>query len=181
LGIERFSDLLQPRPLKFRQPAKESLLLTSGGKFRFLAPEAMAQGNPELPIPISSLSPPMNYPFRFIVVHSIERHNSQLSQLTWLENTDKEAQALINPAAAKQRKIINGDVVVIYNQYGEIKLRAKTTATVPEDVIIYNSWRDLYGVPVNCLAGVQETDLGRITFGYPGVAYHDTFVNIMRN
>lgn len=181
LGIENYLDLLKGEHFWSVSDQDEGKTFsTPSGKFQFIAPEAMEQGCPELPILIYPKEPPITYPFRFLVLHRAENLNSQFSNLEWMDS-EASSEVWLSPTVAKIKGIENGDIVVLYNELGEVHFRAKIKPRIPEEVLICYTWQDLRGKPVNNLTKVQETDLGQALTGFPGVAYHDTFVNLVRS
>lgn len=181
LHINSYRDLLKgPRLLDFTVKNQTEITHNNSGKYRFQVPEAMLQGNPELPILITPINPPKTYPYRFLLLHQLENLNSQLTNIEWLTTEQTDQQLLLSPKTAENKGIVSGQKIVIYNHIGEVHLLAKINKSLPDDIVICYSWYDLHGELVNVLTETQETDLGRMKYQYPGVAYHDTFVNIVK-
>ncbi len=147
-------------------------------KYRFLSQEAVKQGCPELPELITPIQPPTVYPFRFLCLRKPENLNSQFSNLEWISEDKHVEEAWLSQELAQANGISMGDEIIIYNEQGEIYLLAKIDPRLQDKIIISYSWQDLRGIAVNVLTGVQDTDMGVELTGFPGVAYHDTFVNI---
>ncbi|KUO60027.1 MAG: hypothetical protein APF84_13400 [Gracilibacter sp. BRH_c7a] len=167
--------------LPLQPPAEEkgNSCNIASGKYKFLTLEALKQGCPEIPSLINPMEPPSAYPYRFLVLHRAEHLNTQFSTVDWLQENILE-EVCMNPSVAQRLGIEEGDTVVIYNEIGEIQMYSKLDKDVPSDILITYSWQDLFKKPVNVLTKVQETDLGQSLTGFPGVAYHDTFVNLTR-
>lgn len=173
LEIDSYLDLLErPRPLKINE--KKEI------QYSFQNPKAMEQGCPEMPILVAPKKPPKSYPYRLLLLHRLETLNSQLTNMEWLETDQPEQVLWISPNTARKKGITNGQKLIVYNGTGEVQLLARIKPSLQEDTVICYSLFDLKGETINVLTGKQETDLGRLKFKYPGVAYHDTFVNISR-
>ena len=180
VGISEYQELLNG-VLPLRPPDQEVQEEPGpsplSGKYKFLTFDALKQGCPEIPMLISPLDPPAAYPYRFLVLHRAEHLNTQFSNLDWFQD-DKLGEVLMNPSVAGRLGIEEGNGVIIYNELGEIEMQAKIDNEISGDLLVTYNWQDLNKKPVNLLIKVQETDLGRSLTGFPGVAYHDTFVNL---
>lgn len=178
LGIDSYKDLLKaPRPLDMHN---DEIFGIGSKKYSFLNPKAIEQGCPELPILVAPLEAPNTYPYRFLLLHRLENLNSQLTNIKWLETSKSDTLLFISPNIAKMKGISSGEKIVVYNEIGEIILIAKIQQSLPDDAVFCYSMYDLHEETVNVLTGIQETDLGRIMYQYPGAAYHDTFVNLVK-
>lgn len=180
VGISNYRELLNGAlPLLPPEREKDRAEDALSEKYKFLTLEALKQGCPEIPILISPLQPPLAYPYRFLVLHQAEHLNTQFSNLEWLRENNF-IEVWLNPSVALCLGIEEGDTVIIYNELGEIQMHSKINKDIPCDILVTYSWQDLFKKPVNILTKVQETDLGQKLTGFPGVAYHDTFVNLAR-
>lgn len=171
LQITSYQSLLDgARPLQLVNEQKNN--------YRFKVPEAMLQGNPELPILVSPIEPPKTYPLRFLLLHRTENLNSQLTNIAWLKSELTDVRLFLSPNVASKKGIVSGQKVVVYNHLGEVHLIAKVMQSLSDEIVICYSPYDMRGESINVLVGEQETDLGRHKFQYPGVAFYDTFVNV---
>lgn len=180
VGISNYRELLNgalPLLPPVQEGGEEGDIKALSRKYKFLTLEALKQGCPEIPILINPVEPPLAYPYRFLVLHRAEHLNTQFSNLDWLQENDLIV-VWLNPSVAQRLGIEEGDTVTIYNELGEIQMYSKINNDVPHELLITYSWQDLFKKPVNILTKVQETDLGQKLTGFPGVAYHDTFVNL---
>lgn len=180
VGTSEYRELLNgalPMLPPAQEGSEELSISTLSGKYKFLTLEALKQGCPEIPMLINPLEPPAAYPYRFLVLHRAEHLNTQFSTIDWLQ-ADNSIEVLLNPLVAERLGIKEGAAVIIYNELGEIQMYAKLDKDISSDILVTYSWQDLFKKPVNILTKVQETDLGRSLTGFPGVAYHDTFVNL---
>lgn len=178
LKITSYQDLLN-RPHSLSN-IEENQFNSRNLQYKLMNPEALWQGSPELPILVAPKDPPKTYPFRFVLLHRLETLNSQLTNMEWLETDQTDLLLFLSPKIAKAKGIHSGQKIVAYNHIGEVRLIARVKNSLPDDVVFCYSMYDLNGETVNVLTGIQETDLGRIMYKYPGVAYHDTFVNLVR-
>jgi anaerobic selenocysteine-containing dehydrogenase len=77
------------------------------------------------------------YPLVFLSTHTRFRTHSQYSDLPWLKeiNNNGEGFLEINPQDAARRGIRSGDVVRIFNDRGEMKVRARLTEGIKPGVV----------------------------------------------
>jgi anaerobic selenocysteine-containing dehydrogenase len=77
------------------------------------------------------------YPLTFLSTHTRFRTHSQYVNLTWLKEVTDLAEGFleINPSDAKARGIAEGDVVRVYNDRGEMKVRARLTEGIKPGVV----------------------------------------------
>jgi len=122
---------------------------------------------------------PAGYPYRFVTPHSFGTLNSQFQDLEWLKEADSEGYLMIHPETALATGVKNKGTAVIYNPYGRARLPVQVTTRVQPKLLVCYSGRGLDREPINTLIGPGETNMGRSKTGSPGVAFHDTFVNIV--
>lgn len=109
--------------------------------------------------------PNEQFPFWLLTPHHPYKLNSQFHFLQLTE--EREAHVKINPDAAKKLGIFDGEIVTIYNQQGDIKIKAKFSKRLPKDILfIYGGWDPRSKVMQNRL--VSSANL------------YDTFVNIRK-
>jgi anaerobic selenocysteine-containing dehydrogenase len=77
------------------------------------------------------------YPLVFLSTHTRFRTHSQYSNLPWLKeiNNNGEGFLEINPVDAAKRGLATGDVVRIFNDRGEMKVRARLTEGIKPGVV----------------------------------------------
>jgi anaerobic selenocysteine-containing dehydrogenase len=79
----------------------------------------------------------------------------------------------INKRDAEIRRIKDGDLVKVYNDRGEVKVKGTATFALKRGcVIIHNGWWKTDGCPLNVLSCGRETDMGH------GTAFHDNMVEV---
>lgn len=165
-----------------RKISVSSLMSNQKGKYkyRFTAPEAVEQGCPEIPSLVAPMSPPIGYPFRLISIHKVDAFNSQLGNMSWLVEGQERADIFLGEQLARMKEINSGDRVTVYNRYGEVALKAKVCRGFPDPILIIAARVDVNGKSINTLISAQQTDLGKISRNFSDIAYHDTYVNIVR-
>ncbi|AET68623.1 anaerobic dehydrogenase, typically selenocysteine-containing [Desulfosporosinus orientis DSM 765] len=179
LGIDTYKELKNgPQKIPLKKLADNSQLQR---KYRFVVPEAMELGCPEIPSIIAPVSPPESYPYRLICVRQADRLNSQFGNLSWLLEGQVRDEIILNKELAGLKKIVSGDQVSVYNQWGEITLKAKVSQEFPDNIVVCSARQDLNVKSINNLIGGRETDMGKATNGVFDMAFHETFVNIVRS
>lgn len=180
IGIDHWS-ALKESPVKIKIPDvswEDRLFETPSGKFEFYSDRAEREGYPGLPIIREPLSPLELYPFRLISPHSQHSLNSQFSNVDWIKTIYNEPTVSMNPANARDKNIYSGSLVRIFNQHGEISLKALVTNSVPPDVLVSHQGSANQELIINKLLGGELTDMGSIVTGNSGLAIFDTFVDI---
>jgi anaerobic dimethyl sulfoxide reductase subunit A len=74
------------------------------------------------------------YPLQAVGHHSMARAHSTLEGVDWLEEAFPQ-RLFINPADASARGIVNGDVVRVFNDRGEARVRCRVTARIMPGVV----------------------------------------------
>ncbi len=77
------------------------------------------------------------YPLVFLSTHTRFRTHSQYTHLPWLEEINNQGQGFleINPRDAKARGIADGAVVRVFNDRGQMKVRARYTEGIKPGVV----------------------------------------------
>ncbi len=173
--IKSYTDLLSGAR-KLRRSMGKDTFTTPTSKYQFVAPEAIREGVLEMPILVKPKRPTRAYPFRLLTLHPPETINSQYTNLEWLD-CERTQEIIISKKTASKKGITDGEIVIIYNTIGEIYLKAKIKSNLPDDLCLTFARFDLKENPINTLMDIQLCDMGSKTTGFPGVAFHDTFVN----
>lgn len=127
---------------------------TKSGKIEFYV-EMMIDYQQEIcdykePIEASPNNPLFSkYPLTFLSTHTKFRTHSQYCNLSWLNEitADGEGFLEINPADAGQRGIKDGQVVRVFNDRGDMKVKAKLTEAIKPGVVnCYQGGWDTLGV-----------------------------------
>jgi anaerobic selenocysteine-containing dehydrogenase len=168
LGISHYRELLEgPRLLRLN-------LDGNGKRYNLYSSEAKGRGFPALPIWCKPPTGSALYPYRLLTLHSLKGINSQFAEITSCELV-----AWIHPELARLKGLQAGRMVRIFNQWGELQVPLALSRSVPLGAIVcFNE--PGRGDGLNSLIPPLPTDMGHFTCGGPGVAYHDTFVNLQQ-
>lgn len=177
LGIDNFQELRNgPRKVLVKNLSAK----TKDQKYKFIAPEALELGCPEIPSMVAPLSHPKGYPYRLIGLRRADRLNSQLGNIRWLLEGQAADEILISGELARLKGIGSEDKVTVYNQRGEIVLKAKVCQELPGQIVVCSARQDINGKSINTLVGGREADMGKASNGVNDLAFNEVFVNIVR-
>lgn len=129
---------------------------TPSGKLEFYAEQLRGFGE-ELPVyrePMEGESSPLagKYPLTFYSTHTRYRVHSQFANVPWARALDPEPALNMSPADAAARGIRDGDIVRVFNDRGEMHLKARVNAGIsPGLVNITQGWS-----PWDYLAGTHQ-------------------------
>lgn len=113
------------------------------------------------------------YPFYLMSPNTKNRIHSQFNNLKIIRMISGVPVIQINFKDAKERGILDGDLVKVFNERGELVIKAELTFQVRLGcVVIPNGWWRSQGGAVNILSKGRETDMGF------GSAFHDNKVQI---
>ncbi len=128
--------------------------ITPSGKMEFYHEEFVPSGD-ELPVfrkLLQSTDSPLGakYPLRFFTANNrYFMHTMFANEPSILEQYMKEPRVNINPTDARARNISDGDVVSIFNDLGNCKVKAQVSEDVPPGVIMLpHGWW-----PKQCIEG----------------------------
>ncbi len=114
------------------------------------------------PFPLSLMSP-----------NTKNRIHSQFGNLQCIKALDPYPVVVISPQDAKPRDIKEDEKVRVYNNRGELFIKAKFDYSIrPGNVVIVNGYWNTEGGTPNLLSKGRETDMGH------GTAFHDNMVEI---
>ena len=129
------------RPLQFKTPT---------GLIEFYA-ERLKKFGQELPIylePVESLrnERAKAYPLSLLTTHSRYRIHSSLAKIPSLLSQEPEPTLEINPADAQTRDIMDGDTVRVFNNRGQVRLKARLSHRIKPGVVDITQgwWPDQY-------------------------------------
>ena len=155
--------------LKFNTPSGKIELLSNEAKTRwglddlpdFTYPEQIKTNSDDL--------------FYFLTPNTKNRIHSQFNNLLLLKSVSPEPIAAINPQDALNKNIKPGDKIRIYNDRGEILIKADIDHGIKSGCIsVTNGWWVKEGGTVNFTSAGRETDMGH------GAAFHNNLVKIER-
>ncbi|MGE5109694.1 MAG: molybdopterin-containing oxidoreductase family protein, partial [Acidobacteriaceae bacterium] len=123
-------------------PFADKTFATKSGKIEFyvesLVPYQQETCDYKEPVEASPRNPLFKkYPLVFLSTHTRFRTHSQYANLPWLKeiNNNGEGFLEINPVDAAARGLGSGDIVRIYNDRGEMKVRARLTEGIKPGVV----------------------------------------------
>ncbi len=102
---------------------------TPSGRLEFYT-ERLKEFGQELPVylePRESSRTPLaqKYPLSLITAHTKYRYHSMFANVRWLRELAPEPTLEMNPGTAQSRDIQDGDLVRVFNDRGEVKLKAR--------------------------------------------------------
>ncbi|MBI9055173.1 MAG: molybdopterin-dependent oxidoreductase [Bacteroidales bacterium] len=112
------------------------------------------------------------FPFNLMSPNTKNRIHSQFGNLESIKAVDPEPFATINLGDAQKKGINNNDLIRVFNDRGELTIKAKIDASLrPGNIVIVNGYWHEEGACPNILSKGRETDMGH------GTAFHDNMVN----
>ena len=168
------------------RPLAEGAFATPSGKCEFYAESLIEQGHDPLPTHISPKESPAGdsdlasrYPLILLTAKSaLHFLNSSYANLPRHLKAEGEPRLDLHSDDAGPRDIVDGDQVRVYNDRGEVKIRARVGEHIRPGVISMPSgwWASLSpgGSSANALTADGLSDLGG------GGDFHDTLVEVVR-
>jgi anaerobic selenocysteine-containing dehydrogenase len=178
LGIENWRELLDgPRRAEAPKTAWESLQFkTPSGKIELFS--SQARDNQLSPFGMSLMDQNENrdFPFTLLLNHEPFRINSQFQNLSSFKQLNNEPCLYLHPLVAKKKGIGPNSMVKVFNNRGEVKIKAKYSEDVnPHTVVIFPN-----NPVINTLITFIPADMGKIVTGGNGNALNDIQVNISK-
>lgn len=181
-GIGSWEEL-RSGPRKARMPSTAAWhdlkFGTPSGKYEFKSELAASHGHAALPVYVQPRKPTAR--LRLLTPHTKFGLHSQFVNLDWMEDFNPEPFVYVHPRTAAEHGVEDGDMVRVFNDIGEERLRCKLTDNVPADTLLmYEAW--FRKKSYNCQNLVDDTpaDMGAYKTGQPGVAIHDQFANLAK-
>jgi anaerobic selenocysteine-containing dehydrogenase len=134
--------------------------------------------------PVASFVPPTEsrhqpsskrFPLELLARKADNFLNSSFGNLPTIQKMERQHELEISRPDAKRRGIVDGERVRVFNQRGEIFLRAKVDGDLPAGVVgAHLGWAKLApdGVNINVLTSDTLTDLGA------GATFYSTLVEV---
>ncbi|MBU2648988.1 molybdopterin-dependent oxidoreductase [bacterium] len=118
---------------------------TPSGKMEIYAENLteVGQALPDYRAPLETPLEPKTgkYPLAYVQGHHRFRHHSSYANVDSLLKLNPEPQVDINPVDARERRILNNDLVTVFNDRGRATLKARVTeGVIPGTVNIYQGW-----------------------------------------
>jgi anaerobic selenocysteine-containing dehydrogenase len=113
------------------------------------------------------------YPLYFMTPNTKNRIHSQFNNLQMIRKLSPRPFVSINSEDAQNREIREEDTVKIYNDRGNLQVKAKLDFSIkPGCIAVTNGWWISEGGTVNFCSLGRETDMGH------GAAFHDNLVEV---
>ncbi|MBD9984769.1 MULTISPECIES: molybdopterin-dependent oxidoreductase [Citrobacter freundii complex] len=180
-GISSWDDLLEG-PKKAILPSSaawyDRKFKTPSGKFEFKS--ELCEKNGHTALPEYKPEAKSTLPFHLFTPHVQFGIHSQFINLDWMQVFYPEPFVYMHPVSAGKRGIAENDLVKVFNTTGEVELRAKVTANVPEDfLVMYEAWFPKRKYNVQNVVADTPADMGLMKTGAPGAAIHSQFADII--
>ncbi|EGT0665709.1 TPA: molybdopterin-dependent oxidoreductase [Citrobacter werkmanii] len=180
-GISSWDDLLDG-PKKAILPSSaawyDRKFKTPSGKFEFKS--ELCEKNGHTALPEYKPEAKSTLPFHLFTPHVQFGIHSQFINLDWMQVFYPEPFVYMHPISAEKRGIAENDLVKVFNTVGEVELRAKVTANVPEDfLVMYEAWFPKRKYNVQNVVADTPADMGLMKTGAPGAAIHSQFADII--
>ena len=180
-GISSWDDLLDG-PKKAILPSSaawyDRKFKTPSGKFEFRS--ELCEKNGHTALPEYKPEAKSTLPFHLFTPHVQFGIHSQFINLDWMQVFYPEPFVYMHPISAEKRGIAENDLVKVFNTGGEVELRAKVTANVPEDfLVMYEAWFPKRKYNVQNVVADTPADMGLMKTGAPGAAIHSQFADII--
>ena len=180
-GISSWDDLLDG-PKKAILPSSaawyDRKFKTPSGKFEFRS--ELCEKNGHTALPEYKPEAKSTLPFHLFTPHVQFGIHSQFINLDWMQVFYPEPFVYMHPISAEKRGIAENDLVKVFNTVGEVELRAKVTANVPEDFqVMYEAWFPKRKYNVQNVVADTPADMGLMKTGAPGAAIHSQFADII--
>jgi len=157
---------------------------TPSGRFELYS-ERLRDFSQELPVylePIESRQNPLSekYPLSFSSTHPKHRVHSMYANIDWIRDMDPEPVLGINPTDAQQRGIRDEDIVRVFNDRGEMKLKARINQGVqPGLVNMSQGWSPGdYAVGTHQALTHDTINPAQQAIYEPNSAFQDTLVQV---
>jgi molybdopterin-containing oxidoreductase family molybdopterin binding subunit len=119
---------------------------TSSGRIEFYQ-ERLLQFGEELPIHKEPLESPRTsalarkYPLTFFSVKDRTFTHTQMANVDWMREIEPEPRLDINPLDARRRGIKDAEMVLVFNDRGRVKLKARLTEAFPPGTVnVSHGW-----------------------------------------
>ncbi|WP_280769697.1 molybdopterin-dependent oxidoreductase [Salipaludibacillus daqingensis] len=137
-SIKSWQDLIE-KPAHFRSQFEEfqQILKAKPKPFTFFSKKAVEDGLSPFPI-YQRDRENANHPFLLLTPQSLLKLHSQFGQVDWFEAYESSFDIKINREVGKQIGVETGDVLVVYNEQGDMEGLVELDASTPKNVVIMN-------------------------------------------
>ncbi|WP_428908030.1 molybdopterin-dependent oxidoreductase [Niallia sp. Krafla_26] len=176
LHISNWRELLNgPKRMDIPKTAWENLTFpTRSGKIELYSSEAEQNQLSPFGLDLKSTKTSSRHPYILLLNHEPFRINSQFQNLLSFKDIYQEPCIYLHPNLAKEKAIQNDTIVRIFNENGEITIRAKFLQDVhPHTLLVYPNHP-----LINRLIHFIPADMGKLKTGGKGNAINSIGVNI---
>lgn len=181
-GIKDYTDLISQGSKKAKMNPtiwSDKKFKTPSGKFELYSETALSNGFPAIASWVEPRKPYGKY--QLLTPHAKWGIHSQFQNVDWTMSLNPEPFVYIGRGMASSKGIKDGDLVKVFNRVGEVKVRARVTTTVPDDVIVmYEAWFNKNPYNVENVVDDESSDMGKMKTGAPGVAIHDQYADVVK-
>lgn len=177
--------LIKPT-LQPAEPAAAAQFRTPTGRIEFYVEKLLPFGE-ALPVfkeALESNRKPLakKYPLSLIQVHSKFHVHSTFLKSAWLHELDPEPALEMNPSDAARRQIQTGDLVEMFNDRGQVKLKARLNPGVQPGVVnLTHGWwpQDFHQGDLNALTNDAINPAQEAAYE-PNMAMNDNLVEVRK-
>jgi anaerobic selenocysteine-containing dehydrogenase len=170
--LSPFSEEIAWEDLRFPTPSGKIELFSAEASERWGVDSLPAYSEP---VESPRLEGRKKFPLCLLTPNTKNTIHSQFGNLEVIRDIAPDPEVMVNPKDAVDRGIAQGDLVRVFNERGELFLKAAFDFGIkPGCVVIYNGWWRESGAGVNMLSLGRETDMAH------GAAFHDTTVEILK-
>ncbi len=144
----------------------DGMFATPSGRIEIASARAAADGHPRLPLALSDPRPVKGY-LRLLSPAHAWLMNTSFGNVRQIENRIGEATIAMHPADAAERHLAEGDLALVLNHCGRLRLKVAISDEVPRGVALAHKGRwlraDAAGANVNVLNPGQKSYMGEST------------------
>lgn len=176
LHIKDWRELLNgPRKVSLPTTAWEDLnFQTPSGKIELKSALAMKANLSPFGMELNNIEENRHYPYTVLLNHEAFRINSQFQNLKSFKEFHHEPCIYLHPNLGEEKGIEHDSIVRLFNEHGEILIRAKYSDELyPKALLIYPNHP-----LINKLIRFTPADMGQVVTGGKGNALNELKVNI---
>lgn len=176
LHIQHWRELLNgPRRVDLPRTAWEEMnFQTPSGKIEIFSTQARERKLSPFGMELMDLKNNSDYPYILLLNHEPFRINSQFQNLNSFREINKEPCIYLHPSLALEKGIQEEGMVKVFNENGEILIRAKYSHDVHPKALLIIPNHPM----INQLIRFTPADMGEVVTGGSGNALNQLFVNI---
>lgn len=178
---------LREGPLMAKQLDRPSRLKTPTGKIEFYV-ERLKRYGQELPIYIEPVESARSdkaarYPLSLLTTHAPNRIHSTLAKIEALRSLEPEPLLEINPSDARVRQIEDGDLVRVFNDRGQVRLKARLSQRIKRGIVNIPQgwWPEDYSQGHHNELTHARLNPAQQSILQPNAAFFDTLVEVEKS